>query len=113
MGVVLQRKLHKSLGDEKHVGEIRGGGLFYAVEFVKDRKTKKSFDPKIRFGQRVQQRALDLGIAVYPGSGTVDGVLGDHVIVAPPYTITPEELELIVKTLLAAYRDVVAELARF
>ena len=110
MGEVLQKTLQQELDHELYVGNIRGRGLFYGVEFVKDKKTRESFDPNLKFGLRVQQRTMDLGVAIYPGSGTVDGKVGDHVIIAPPYTITVEEIELIVKTLHTAYLDIVEEL---
>ena len=110
MGEVLRQTLHEALDDEMYVGDIRGRGLLYGVEFVKDRKTKESFDPSLKFGLRVQKRTMDLGVAVYPGSGTVNGIVGDHVLIAPPYTITFEEIDFTVKTLRAAYRDIVKEL---
>ena len=109
MGKVLYKHLHEELDDELYIGDIRGRGLFYGIEFVKDRKTKASFDPSLRFGVRVQQRTMDLGVAVYPGSGTVDGKVGDHVIIAPPYTITVGEIGFVVKTLRTAYREIVEE----
>lgn len=103
MGQLLETYLRRDLGEFKYVGDIRGRGLFWAVEFVHDRKTKESFDPSVDFGLKVQLRAFEYGIAIYPGTATVDGVKGDHVITAPPYTVTGEELEEIVRGLRVAY----------
>lgn len=110
-GKKLEAALKDRLGKEAHVGEIRGRGLFWGVEFVKDKETKKPFDAPLKFGPTVQKRALDFGIAIYPGAGTIDGYTGDHVLIAPPYTVTDSEIDVIVDTLLKAYKDVVQELA--
>ncbi|KAF5666695.1 hypothetical protein FCIRC_10105 [Fusarium circinatum] len=109
----LGARLHKSLveifQDLEFVGNIRGRGLFWGIEFVKDKKTKTPFDTKIRFGVKVQERAFQLGLAVYPGSGTADGKEGDHVIVSPPLTITEDEMDELLVLLKKAYDDVAAE----
>ncbi|KAF5988963.1 ornithine aminotransferase [Fusarium bulbicola] len=109
----LGARLHKSLveifQDLEFVGNIRGRGLFWGIEFVKDKKTKTPFDSKIRFGVKVQERAFQLGLAVYPGSGTADGKEGDHVIVSPPLTITEDEMDELLVLLKKACDDVAAE----
>ncbi|KFG80552.1 putative aminotransferase [Metarhizium anisopliae] len=99
MGVVLEKLLRSELAECKSVGDVRGRGLFWAVEFVKDGATKECFDPSIGFGAKVTQASFERGVAVYPGAGTVDGVKGDHVLLAPPYTVTEEELATICRTL--------------
>ncbi|KAF5565516.1 ornithine aminotransferase [Fusarium phyllophilum] len=108
----LGARLHKSLvevfQDLEFVGNIRGRGLFWGIEFVKDKKTKTPFDSNIRFGVKVQERAFQLGLAVYPGSGTADGKVGDHVIVSPPLTITEDEMDELLVLLKRAYDDVAA-----
>lgn len=83
------------LKDCKFVGDIRGGGLFWAVEFVKDKFSKEPFDPKVGLGARVQKAAFEKGVAVCPGAGTIDGMTGDHVLLAPPFTVTAEQLGII------------------
>ena len=75
------------------VGDIRGRGLFWAVEFVRDRDLKLPFDPALRLHDLIKQAALDDGVAIYPSGGTIDGIRGDHVIVAPPFIISESELE--------------------
>lgn len=99
LGKVLEQLLHEELKRCKSVGDIRGRGLFWAVEFVKDKGTKETFDPKIGFGVKVQQAAFERGVAVYPGAGTVDGSKGDHVLLAPPYIVTEEQLCTICRVL--------------
>ncbi|RGP80569.1 ornithine aminotransferase [Fusarium longipes] len=109
----LGNRLHKSLmdtfQDAEFVGNIRGRGLFWGIEFVQDKKSKAPFDSKIRFGVKVQERAFELGLAVYPGTGTADGLVGDHVIVSPPLTITEEEMDVLVDLLRRAYDDVASK----
>ena len=109
-GILLEEVLRKDLGDAEFVGEIRGRGLFWGIEFVRDRSTKEAFDLKLKFGFAVQQAAFDLGVAVYPGAGTTDGIRGDHVIIAPPFTITEPEVMTIVQTVKRAYEQVVADI---
>lgn len=105
MGLLLESLLREQLGDCKYVGDIRGRGLFWGVEFVQNKKDKTSFDISIKFGLKVQQAAFNLGVALYPGSATVDGYRGDHVLVAPPYNVTEEELRTIVRILREAYNS--------
>ncbi|KAF5866897.1 hypothetical protein ETB97_008702 [Aspergillus alliaceus] len=99
LGQLLEQQLRTELTDCLSVGDIRGRGLFWAVEFVQNRSTKATFDPTVRFGLRVQRAAFDRGLAVYPGAGTVDGIRGDHILLAPPFTVTEAELRQICKIL--------------
>ena len=110
MGKLLEKMLRQGLEDKKFVGDIRGRGLFWGIEFVRDRSTKEPFDPKLQVGLRVQSKAFELGVAIYPGFATVDGVKGDHVLLAPAYTVSIEELEVIVKTVMQAYDAVQEEI---
>jgi adenosylmethionine-8-amino-7-oxononanoate aminotransferase len=103
MGRVFEVFLRNALEGCKYVGDIRGKGLFWTVEFVKDKKTKKSFDQTIGFGLRVQKAAFERGVAVYRGGGTVHGIEGDHVLLAPPYTVMEENLREVVEVLREAY----------
>lgn len=106
IGSKLGKRLRTELGHCKYVGDIRGRGLMWALEFVQNKKTKTPFNVLVGFGAQVQQTAFDLGVAVYPGVGTVDGVVGDHVLLAPPFNISEKELEVIVSTLQRAYYEV-------
>ncbi len=102
MGAKLETALTERFGNHRHVGDIRGRGLFWAVELVADRASKQVFDPGLKLNDRVKREALARGLAVYPMGGTIDGVRGDHVIVAPPYICTAEDIGRIVDRLGAA-----------
>ncbi|MEO8715955.1 MAG: aspartate aminotransferase family protein, partial [Acetobacteraceae bacterium] len=80
MGARLEQALTERLGNHPHVGDIRGRGLFWAIEFVADRASRAAFDPKLRLNERVKQAAMAEGVAIYPMGGTIDGRQGDHVI---------------------------------
>jgi len=96
MGGRLEQALTERLGNHPHIGDIRGRGLFWAIEFVADRASRAVFDPALRVNERVKRAVLAEGAAIYPMGGTIDGRQGDHVIVAPPYTVTEDEIAEIV-----------------
>ena len=96
MGEHLSAGLTGRLGNHRHVGDIRGRGLFWAIELVADRASKAVFDPKRKMNDRVKQAAFERGLAIYPMGGTIDGKQGDHVIVAPPYIATAADIDAIV-----------------
>jgi len=102
MGSRLETALIERFGNHRHVGDVRGRGLFWALEFVSDRASKSVFDPQLKINERVKREALARGLAIYPMGGTIDGVRGDHVIVAPPYIVTAPEIDSIVDRLGAA-----------
>ncbi|KAL1645294.1 hypothetical protein SLS61_008363 [Didymella pomorum] len=112
-GIKLEQLLRNTFKNSKYVGDIRGRGLFWCVEFMEDIAGKIPSPTEMAFGSKVQLAAFDLGIAMYPGAGTVDGLRGDHVLIAPPYTVSDEELEIMVSTLKKAYDQVVAELETY
>ena len=91
--------LTERFGDHPHVGDIRGRGLLLALELVADRATKTPFDAALRVHERAKAEAFSRGLLIYPGGGTADGCSGDHVLLAPPYNVTNEELEMIVDML--------------
>ena len=91
--------LHATLGDHPAVGDVRGRGLFVGVELVADRTTRAPVDPALRLHARIKRAALDEGLICYPGGGTVDGVNGDHVLLAPPYIISDDEVDELVARL--------------
>jgi adenosylmethionine-8-amino-7-oxononanoate aminotransferase len=93
-GGTLRRSLAK-LESHSHVGEVRGLGLLQGVEFVKDKTTREPFDKATGIAEKIRQAALEKSVLVYPGQGTVDGTRGDHVLLAPPFIIKPEECDLI------------------
>ncbi|HEX4260063.1 MAG TPA: aspartate aminotransferase family protein [Acetobacteraceae bacterium] len=99
MGARLEAALTERFGNHAHVGDIRGRGLFWALEFVADRASKRPFDPSHTLHERVKEASLARGLAVYPMGGTIDGRRGDHVIVAPPYIVDASGIDAIVDRL--------------
>lgn len=95
--------LLETFASAKYVGEIRGRGFFWGMEFVKDKATRESFPPSMGIGIRYQSLCFEAGVAVYPGTATVDGKKGDHTILSPPYNTTEEELKKIVELMKVAY----------
>jgi len=97
-GQSLREGLRVALGEHPHVGDIRGRGLFIAIEFVEDRQSKKPFDPALRLHKKIQATAMQNGLLCYAMGGTIDGRNGDHVLIAPPYIINEtHEAELLEK----------------
>ncbi len=109
MGDYLLREL-SSLNAHSIVGDIRGLGLFAAVEFVKDKAKKTPFDPKEKVNARIGARALEKGLIVYPGSGGADGIKGDHVLLAPPYIVSEEQIREIVSILDSSIKEIAGEI---
>jgi adenosylmethionine-8-amino-7-oxononanoate aminotransferase len=105
-GAYLGQRLREMVGDLPCVGDVRGLGMLWAVEFVAERASRAPFPPGQHFAQRVCDLAFERGIIFYPGSGSVDGIAGDHLLVAPPFVITDEEIGEIVLGLRQAILDV-------
>jgi adenosylmethionine-8-amino-7-oxononanoate aminotransferase len=99
LGRLLHEKLESAFGGHPHVGDIRGRGLFIGLELVQDRATKRPFDPALRLHARVKRAALQAGLLCYPTGGTLDGVQGDHVLLAPPFIVEPAQLDELVEKL--------------
>jgi adenosylmethionine-8-amino-7-oxononanoate aminotransferase len=99
MGRRLETALQDRFGNHRHVGDIRGRGLFWALDLVTDRATKTPFDPALKLHERVKAAGVARGLATYPMNGTIDGKRGDHVIVAPPYIVTATDIDTIVERL--------------
>jgi len=112
MGGRLETALVERFGNHRHVGDIRGRGLFWALEFVVDRATKQEFDPALKLNERVKREALARGVAIYPMGGTIDGRRGDHVVIAPPYIATVGDIDTIVARLGDAVDAAVGGVAR-
>jgi adenosylmethionine-8-amino-7-oxononanoate aminotransferase len=111
LGVRLRDRLHERFDAHAAVGDIRGRGLFMAIELVADRVTKQPFDPALSLHARIKAAAMARGLMVYPMGGTIDGRLGDHVLLAPPFVSTPAEIDEIVHRLGAAVDAALAEVA--
>jgi hypothetical protein len=101
------RKALESLRDMRTVGDVRGIGLLWGVEFVADKVMKRPFAPELNFAGRVAQLAVKRGLLVYPMQGCADGVSGDHVLIAPPAVITAEQIDWAVEQLREAIEEAV------
>jgi len=86
----------------RHVGEIRGMGLLMGIEFVAHKETREPFPREQNIAERVRQAALEQGVLTYPSQGCVDGMRGDHVLLAPPFVLTADESEILARSLSAA-----------
>ncbi|MBR0788028.1 aspartate aminotransferase family protein [Bradyrhizobium manausense] len=105
-GKQLEQRLTERFGNHRHVGDIRGRGLFWAIELVSDRATRASFDSALKLNQKIKAEAFANGLGCYPGGGTVDGIRGDHVLLAPPYIASADEIDQIVDKLGTAVDNV-------
>jgi adenosylmethionine-8-amino-7-oxononanoate aminotransferase len=99
MGDALNDALLERFGNHRHVGDIRGRGLFRAIELVEDRGTKAPFDSGLKLHARIKQEAMARGLICYPGGGTIDGKNGDHVLLAPPFIVETQHVAQIVERL--------------
>ena len=108
-GQVLQDLLKQAFAEHPHVGEIRGRGFFWGVELVADRAAKTPFDPDRRLHVKIKSEAFSRGLLVYPMGGTVDGRYGDHILLAPPFIATVNELTQIVSRLAEAVDAAIAQ----
>ena len=98
-GAYFRRLLKDAFGNHPHVGDIRGRGLFWTLELVKDRGSKQPFAPELKLHAKVKEAAMGRGLMVYPMGGTVDGEHGDHILLAPPFIASEAELAEIVSRL--------------
>jgi adenosylmethionine-8-amino-7-oxononanoate aminotransferase len=110
-GAGLRERLQAAFGSHPHVGDLRGRGLFQAIELVADRERKKPFDPTLKLHAKVKAAAMAEGLMVYPMGGTIDGRQGDHVLLAPPFIVDDAALDQIVQRLARAL-DVAVGTAR-
>ena len=101
-GQSLALRLKARFADHPHVGDIRGRGLFFALELVRERQTRTPFDPAGQLHARVKREGMARGLMTYPMGGTIDGYTGDHILLAPPFIVDEEHLEMIVDRLHAA-----------
>jgi adenosylmethionine-8-amino-7-oxononanoate aminotransferase len=110
-GELLGGKLRQGLEDPPCVGDVRGIGLMWGIEFVAHRDSKEPFPPETHFAQRVAEAAFERGLIVYPSSGCVDGTAGDHLTLGPPFVITAEQMDEMVALLRHAVEAVLERLS--
>ena len=99
---MLLARLQAALGDHPHVGDIRGKGLHLAVELVADRATLAPYPDECNMAQRAYQACMENSLNLCPVHGDSDGLRGDSLIIKPPFTSTPAELEELVAKLARA-----------
>ncbi|MDE4097469.1 aspartate aminotransferase family protein [Phaeobacter gallaeciensis] len=99
MGDRLQTALQERFGQHPNVGDIRGRGLFRGIELVRDRDSKTPFDPSLGLAAKIKKAAFEAGLICYPMSGTRDGRNGDHILLAPPFIISGDQITEVVDKL--------------
>jgi len=109
MGDALVEAIHDKMGNQPWLGDVRGRGLFRGIELVSNRTTKAAFDPALKLHMHIKKHALQNGLICYPGGGTVDGKQGDHVLLAPPFIVTPDDVAEIVDRLAKSIDGALAE----
>jgi adenosylmethionine-8-amino-7-oxononanoate aminotransferase len=102
MGALLDQALRDRFGQHPHIGDIRGRGLFRGLELVATRETKAPFDPGRKLHAQIKAQAMEAGLICYPMGGAIDGQRGDHVLLAPPFIITPDQIDELVDKLARA-----------
>ncbi|MDQ0035456.1 adenosylmethionine-8-amino-7-oxononanoate aminotransferase [Variovorax boronicumulans] len=111
-GVAFGAMLAEALGKHAHVGDIRGRGFFWGIELVADRASKTPFDPSLKVNALIKKDAMARGLLCYPFGGTVDGRQGDHVLLAPPFIATRDDLQEIATRLAVSIDAVTSAAAR-
>ena len=106
LGQDLQSRLEQAFGQHPHVGDIRGRGLFRGIEFVSDRDTKTPFDPALGLAGKLKKTAQANGLLCYPMAGTIDGRMGDHILLAPPFIMQNDDMDDLLAKLVKTVDDV-------
>ena len=109
-GIYLMKKLEELKASSPIVGDVRGKGLMTAIEFVKDKKSKEPFPRSVKVTEKILDGAFENGLVLYPGTGFVDGVSGDMVMVGPPFIVEEKEIDEIIQILKTAIGKVEREI---
>lgn len=107
MGAKLKNALNAQFGQHSHIGDIRGRGLFIGMEIVADRASKEPFSPEKQINKHIKKASFEAGLACYPMGGTIDGKQGDHILLAPPFIISDEQIDEVVGKLDIAIKKVI------
>ncbi|MBD3803268.1 MAG: aspartate aminotransferase family protein [Thioclava sp.] len=105
-GEKLDAALREAFGQHPHIGDIRGRGMFRGLEIVADRATKEPMDPAKAVNKKIKAAAFEAGLVCYPMGGTIDGQRGDHILLAPPFIISDDQIGELVDKLGTAIRGV-------
>lgn len=111
MGSYLLARMREVLGSQPHVGRIRGRGLLLGIEFVADKATRRPFDAALGVRSKFAQACLNEGLYLYEGGGNVDGVQGDHALLAPPFVINQVQVDDLVRMMQAALEKTFAQVS--
>ena len=106
LGQRLESGLRERLGEHPHVGDIRGRGLFWGIEWVQDKSSRRPLAPALKTHARLKAAAFARGLMIYPMGGTVDGLHGDHVLLAPPFVCRDQDIDTLIDLLVATAKDV-------
>jgi len=94
------------LETHQNIGDVRGLGLLFGIEFVKDKSTGEPFPREQNIAEKIRQACLEENVLTYPTQGCVDGLRGDHILLAPPFTISPDQCALVARALRSAVAKV-------
>ncbi len=106
LGKTFEAALKERFAQHPYVGDIRGRGLFWGLEFVANRDTRTPFDPQNGYAGQLKKAAFQEGLICYPMAGTRDGRHGDHVLLAPPFIMTDSQVEEVASKLERAMQAV-------
>ena len=99
MGAYMLEQMKAKLLPHPTVGDVRGKGLMLGFEQVKDKASREPFDPRLKMSSRLEEEAFKRGVITYPCTGSVEGVAGDMTLLAPPFIITREQVDEVVRAL--------------
>ena len=105
-GSLLNEALVKAFADHPNVGDIRGRGLFRAIEFVADKARKMPLDDGPAIAKRLKYSAMRNGLMCYPSGGLVSDGIGAHILLAPPYILEARHLDEMIEKLTLAVKEV-------
>ncbi len=98
-GDYLLQQLSEKIAPLEFVGDTRGRGLFAGIELVRDKASKTPFAPELKLHAQLKRACFEQGLMIYPMGGTIDGRFGDHILLAPPFIVTPSQIDFMVETL--------------
>ncbi|MCC3357193.1 aspartate aminotransferase family protein [Bacillus sp. REN16] len=110
LGKYLNAKLEVLQKMHPIIGDVRGKGLMCGIEFVSDMITKFPFKKEIDLTSLVVGQGQKNGLLLYPAAAGIEGVGGDAILVAPPLTITKDQIDELIELLDQTLNDVETEL---
>nr|WP_309100935.1 aspartate aminotransferase family protein [Fredinandcohnia onubensis] len=105
-GKYLNTKLQELQKKHPIIGDVRGKGLMCGIEFVSDMITKFPFNKEIDLTSLVVSQGQNNDLLLYPAAAGIEGVGGDAILVAPPLTITTEQIDELIELFDQTLKDV-------